>query len=249
MSDSPIRVMVVDDERAVRTLHGRYLAETPGFVVAASVDTGEAAVARAAQGDIDLMLLDMQLPGISGVEVLQQLYRLMPHPPSVIVLSSARDAVTVRQALSARVVGYLVKPFTAEVLRERLREFRSSFAPMIPAERPRPLAQSEIDRMLNRGDAHTGPAVNAGSVARSWQLESDAGGLPKGLAPQTLARVLDQLDSVTPVSVLQLAEACEISRPTARRYLEYLVDRGRADVSHRYGRRGRPEVLYRLAAG
>lgn len=63
----------------------------------------------------------------------------------------------------------------------------------------------------------------------------------------TLARVVEALDPVSAISAAELAERCTISRATARRYLDYLVSEGTIDLAHRYGKRGRPEVLYRLA--
>lgn len=240
----PIRTLVVDDEPAVRALHGRFVSSAPGFALVGAVETGEQAVAHSLHGGVDLILLDMQLPGISGVEVLHRLHRELAHPPSVLVISSARDYVTVRQALSARVVGYLIKPFTQATLHDRLDEIRASFRAVPQNEQDRPLAQSEIDRMLNpviAGRA-TPESSDTAQVPDLASLQ-----LPKGVAATTLERVVDELDAVQSLSVLEIAGRCRISRPTARRYLEFLVGAGLADVAHRYGHRGRPEVLYRLA--
>jgi response regulator of citrate/malate metabolism len=62
----------------------------------------------------------------------------------------------------------------------------------------------------------------------------------------TLARIVEALDPVAPLSAAELSERCSVSRATARRYLDHLVAEGAIDLAHRYGRRGRPEVLYRL---
>ncbi|MFJ4173194.1 helix-turn-helix domain-containing protein [Microbacterium sp. NPDC089696] len=72
-------------------------------------------------------------------------------------------------------------------------------------------------------------------------------GLPKGLADVTLARVIAALDPVTSLSASEVAGACSLSRATTRRYLDHLVATGVIDLAHRYGKRGRPQVLYRLA--
>lgn len=249
MSDlHPIRTLVVDDEAAVRALHGRFVSDAPGFQLVGAVESGEMAVAHARHGGVDLILLDMQLPGISGVEVLHRLHRELTHPPSVLVISSARDYITVRQALSARVVGYLVKPFTQATLHDRLREVRARFREVAVNEQDRPLAQSEIDRMLNP----TRPPLPANTAspdsATPPKPPLTSRQLPKGLATTTLERVVAELDPRQSLSVAEVATRCEISKPTARRYLEFLVLAGSADVAHRYGHRGRPEVLYRLSA-
>jgi response regulator of citrate/malate metabolism len=258
--DRPIRTLVVDDEAAVRTLHSRFVSGAPGFELVGAVESGEMAIAHALHGGVDLILLDMQLPGISGVEVLHRLHREIAHPPSVLVISSARDYVTVRQALSARIVGYLVKPFTQTTLHERLRAVRAGFRGLPVNEQDRPLAQSEIDRMLNpaRRAIPAGVAGVAGAVGAASPEPTGSAivptptltslRLPKGLATTTLERVVDELDPGQSLSVAEVAARCEISKPTARRYLEFLVLTGFADVAHRYGHRGRPEVLYRLSA-
>lgn len=235
MSAAPIRVLVVDDDQGARALHCRFVDAVPGFTVAGAVGTGRDAIVQTRTG-ADLVLLDMRLPDVSGIEVLHRLRTVGDVGPDVLVISSSHDQTTVRQALAARVVGYLVKPFTEAALRERLERYREERQARSDAGRDRPLAQGEIDRLLATGGIRTVPASTGGSRP-----------LPKGLAAPTLARVLEALDPVTGRSVLEVATACDLSRATAHRYLTHLAESGAIAVSHRYGRRGRPEVLYRLA--
>lgn len=246
MTANEIRVLVVDDDPGARRLHSRFVAETPGFALVAAVGTGRAAVEHGAHGGVDLMLLDMRLPDISGVEVLNRLRTLGADSPDVLVISSSRDQVTVRQALAAHVVGYLVKPFTQEALRDRLGVYRAERREREAGDRERPLGQGEIDRLLSTGRIRV-PGAERAAGRSAGEGSPPPEELPKGLAEVTLQRVLASLDPVVPVTAAELAERCSISRATARRYLDYLVDAGSIDLSHRYGRRGRPEVLYRLA--
>ncbi|GAA3655115.1 response regulator [Microbacterium marinilacus] len=231
-----IRVLVVDDDQGARALHCRFVAEAPGFAVAGTAATGREALAQAR--GVDLVLLDMRLPDISGVEVLHRLRTLGESGPDVLVISSSQDQTTVRQAIAARVRGYLVKPFTQAALRERLEQYRAARRDTAEAARERPLAQGEIDRLLATGGIRT--------VAPSGRRPATAAGLPKGLAEHTLARVVAALDPVAAMSTAEVASACGLSRATAHRYLTHLVDAGVIDLAYRYGRRGRPEVLYRL---
>lgn len=154
----------------------------------------------------------------------------------VLVVSSSRDQVTVRQALAAQVVGYLIKPFDREVLHDRLLAYAAERREREASDRDVPLAQGEVDRLLTTGSLRTVSAAPRTPVA-----------LPKGLSQVTLDRVLAALGPVTPVSVDDVAAALGVSRATARRYLDHLVAVGAIDLAHRYGRRGRPQVLYRLA--
>lgn len=242
-----IRVLVVDDDAGARALHSRFVTETPGFVLVGTAAMGESALVQSRRG-VDLLLLDMRLPDISGVEVLHRLRTVGRGGPDALVISSSSDQVTVRQASAAHIVGYLVKPFTQEVLRERLLAYGAQRRAR-QEERERPLAQREIDRLLATGGirvgTHARPSPSGVTGARPPDAPRER--TPKGIADVTLARVLDALDPAVPRSVSDVAELCEISRATARRYLDHLVRIGAIDLAHRYGRRGRPQVLYRLA--
>lgn len=266
------RVLIVDDDAGARQLHSRFVANAAGFAVVAAVGTGLAAVERIVRGEVDLVLLDMRLPDISGVEVLNRVRTLGPASPDVLVISASQDRVTVRQALAGQVVGYLVKPFTEAALLGRLQAYRSDLArgEARPEDaRELPLAQGEIDRLLSTGSvqalreppgAHRSPAAqgDAGQAGRAaarqvgpdgragQAAQAPAARLPKGISQVTLTEIVAALDPVIPLTSAALAEACSVSSATARRYLDYLVEIGSIDLSHRYGKRGRPEVLYRL---
>lgn len=245
---SAIRVLIADDDRGARALHARFVADVPGFQVVGTAETGEAALERIRRG-VDLVLLDMRLPGISGIEVLHRLRTLAAGGPDVLVISSSQDQTTVRQALAGQVVGYLVKPFTFAALGERLERYAADRSRRVDDERDRPLAQSEIDRLLSTGTISTASVTTVRD--RRGAAQTDAGGdpaaLPRGLSRTTLERVVAALDPVVALTGAEVAAACGISRATANRYLTHLVDAGVIHLSHRYGKRGRPQVLYRLA--
>ncbi|MDY0830048.1 response regulator [Microbacterium sp. BG28] len=233
-----IRVLVVDDDRGARALHSRFVAATSGFTVVGTAASGREALGFAGDA-VDLILLDMRLPDISGIEVLHRLRTIGGSEVDVIVISSSQDQTTVRQALAAHVVGYLIKPFTESALRAQLEQYRNRRQQAQQDARERPLSQGEIDRLLATGGIRTGTHA---AVAPAAALA-----LPKGLAQPTLDRVAAALDPVVARSGADVATACDLSRTTAHRYLTHLVDLGLVDRAHRYGKRGRPEVLYRLA--
>ncbi|WP_017838116.1 response regulator [Dietzia sp. UCD-THP] len=249
-----IRTLIVDDDPVARRLHSRYVEGVAGFSVAAAVGDGQAAVGWVAGGGIDLVLLDIGLPGFSGIEVLHRIRTISRRPISVIVVSSLRDRITVRQALSGQVAGYLVKPFTRAAMVDRLERFRSEFGAGPPAELDS-FGQGEIDALLRRG-AGTGPSAPAGSgtapAGSGPAGPATASGnraperLPKGLSEPTLNAVLAALDDGAGHSAAEVARASGASRATVRRYLDHLHRNGAVDVSHRYGGRGRPELLYRI---
>lgn len=233
--NAAIRTVIVDDDPAVVRLHTAYLESLPGFRLVGTARTGAAGAALATGTDVELVLLDMNLPDFSGVEVLHRLRLVREWNVDVLVISSARDTLTIRQAAAAHVVGYLAKPFTREAFVRRLEEYRRGRAAR-PAEVPVSMGQGDIDRLV-------GPATApVRAVSASEPL------LPKGLAESTLHTIRAALHPVTPASARDVAAASGASRATVRRYLDALVARSEIDVSHRFGARGRPEVLYRLAA-
>lgn len=238
MTHDAIRVLVVDDDEHTRRLHAGYVGDLEGFVVAAVAGGGESAVEIASRSDIDLVLLDIELPGFSGVEVLRRIRALRGGAVDVYVISATRDRSTVRQAASARVVGFLVKPFTREAFASRLAEYRAARIPSGDAETEVPLGQGEIDDLVALARPHETPAPRADTVETP---------LPKGIAASTLDEIRDVLDPLRPATVSDIASATGTSRATVRRYLDHLAHAGELDISHRFGRRGRPEVLYRLA--
>ena len=111
MSEAPpLRAVIVDDEPPARALLREYLAEIGGVEVVAECANGFAAVAAVTEHDPDLLLLDIQMPQLSGFEVLEALDR-----PVVTVFVTAYDEYAVR-AFEVHAVDYLLKPFSAERL-------------------------------------------------------------------------------------------------------------------------------------
>lgn len=244
---APVRVLVVDDDAGARALHVRWVAATKGFEVVGAVASGSAALAHVEHG-VDLVLLDMRLPDISGVEVLHRMRRAGVDATDVLVVSSSRDQVTVRQALAAHPVGYLMKPFDREALQDRLRAYAaehhgrdaSDGHGRDASQRDVPMGQGDVDRLLATGSVRIAVPTRAAADAHGQRL-------PKGVSTPTLERVVAALDPAVARSADEVAAATGTSRATARRYLDHLVATGAIDLAHRYGRRGRPQVLYRLA--
>jgi two-component system, LytTR family, response regulator len=106
----PLRVVIVDDEPPALALLREYLAALPGVEVVAECANGFAAVAAVTEHDPDLLLLDVQMPQLSGFEVIEALDR-----PVATVFITAYDEYAVR-AFEVHAVDYLLKPFSAERL-------------------------------------------------------------------------------------------------------------------------------------
>lgn len=222
-----IRVLVVDDDFMVAKVHCGFVERVPGFGVAGVAHTGEEALRLARETRPDLILLDIYLPDMSGLEVLRQL-RDGGAAVDVLVITAARDLATIRTSLRGGVVHYLIKPFTYDVLRESLERYAGAHRRLTGSGAA---VQDDIDRLIG--------ALRPTSVQ-----------LPKGLARPTADLVAEKLRAASgDLSAAECAELAGLSRVSTRRYLEYLVAVGKAEVRLRYGLAGRPERRFRWAGG
>jgi response regulator of citrate/malate metabolism len=221
-----IAVLVVEDEPVAADAHAQYVLRMPGFRLAGRATTGAEALRRLRLGGIDLVLLDMNLPDMHGLDVIRAM-RAGGHGADVIAVTSARDLAVVRSAVSGGIVQYLLKPFAFAAFRaklERYREYREQGAGDGVVA-----GQHEVDRMLAT-------------------LRGAEGPLPKGVSLESLDAVVGALrEAEGAMSAAEVAEALGVSRVTARRYLEHLADTGLLSRHMRYGAVGRPVVEYRRA--
>jgi response regulator of citrate/malate metabolism len=231
-----VRVLVVDDDFAVAALHRAYLEAITGFTVVAEAHSARQALRAVEELDPDLVLLDIHLPDMSGLEVL---HRLRARPGGtdldVIAITAAREVETVRSAMAGGVAHYLIKPFTLQVFRERLEGYAAQRAELRrrSAGAGTVRDQGDVDRLLS-APRHTGSATD----------------LPKGLSQHTLALVAQVLrDADGDLSAGEAADRSGLSRVSCRRYLEQLAATGAAEVRPRYGSAGRPENGYRWTGG
>jgi two-component system, NarL family, response regulator NreC len=116
-----IRVLVVDDHALVRSGLRRVLDVDPGIVVEDEVGSAEQAVRMARLDKPDVVLLDIAMPGRSGLEVLAEISRAAPEA-AILVLSMHDDSAYVREAFVQGASGYLLKEAAGEELLTAVRE-------------------------------------------------------------------------------------------------------------------------------
>lgn len=227
-----MRVLVVDDDFMVARVHSGYVARIPGCEVVGVAHTGADALAAARSLRPDLVLLDVYLPDLSGLDVLRALRTGSPEDPFVLMITAADDPATVTGALHGGAAHYLVKPFDSRVLAEHVERIGRVRGRLAGLDRA---VQDDIDTVFG---ARPGVATR----------------LPKGLTAPTARLVERELraaaadDPVGDLSATECAERTELSRVSARRYLEHFVATGAAEVRLRYGGTGRPERRYRWVA-
>lgn len=232
MNSPAIRVLVVDDDPIAAQAHAAYTARIDGFAVAGIANTGSEALrmlrdaVRGESPPIDLLLLDIHLPDATGIELARSL-RASGLELDIIAITGARDAALVRSAVALGFVQYLIKPFGF-----------AGFA-----------AKLEAYREYRERTSHEGITDQIEVDASFAALRTGGAALPKGLTAETLElvrRAMRAADAGEGVSAAELGRRLELSRVTARRYLEHMAGEGQVERAATYGTPGRPEVRYRL---
>jgi DNA-binding response OmpR family regulator len=113
-----MRILVIEDESRIRSFLTRGL-EAEGYAVVGS-DTGTEGLALALAGAWDLVVLDLLLPGLSGLQVLRELHRERPRLP-VVILSARSDLPTKLRGFELGAADYVAKPFSLDELLARIR--------------------------------------------------------------------------------------------------------------------------------
>lgn len=124
-----IRVGIVEDDRTVRESLAVLIDQTPGFSCVASCASAEEALKRLFDTAPDVVLMDIHLPGQSGIECVERLHRLLPQT-QVVMLTVEEDTEQVFESLKAGATGYLVKHVAPEEILDAVAEVHAGGAPM-----------------------------------------------------------------------------------------------------------------------
>lgn len=219
-----IKVIIVEDDPMVLEVNKTFLEKVSGFKFTGSAKTGKEALKVVQDKKIDLVLLDIYLPDITGIELLEKI-RELDIPIDIITITAARDSSTVQKLFRLGTIDYLVKPFRFERFQKALNNYKKMWGKLHDQEL---ISQEDIDAWIEQG-------VN------KLQKES----LPKGLSEITLKQILMALfEQKDPVTAKNLASYLGLARVTVRRYLDYLVQQEKIQVNMAYGQVGRPTHYY-----
>ncbi|MGM0841151.1 MAG: response regulator [Bacillota bacterium] len=220
-----INVLIVEDDPMVARFNQRYLEEIKGFHLIGSSNSIEDAMVKVNEYKIDLILLDVYMPGKqTGMDLLEQV-RKEQRETDVILITAASEVDNIQSALRMGVVDYLIKPFEFERFKKALTTYRESNRMF---QKQSTIDQSELDLLLLR-DVQAAEKVP----------------LPKGLTSSTLFSIYDKIVSFEgeSFSTDDIADVTSISRVSIRKYLRFLKDIGVVDESLIYGI-GRPVYQY-----
>lgn len=212
--DQTLKVLVIDDDFRVAGIHASIVDASPGFSVVGTARTLAEAKTLIATFSPDLLLVDVYLPDGDGIDLV--------HTSNIdaFVLSAADDIKTVRRAMRAGALGYLLKPFPQKRLVERLDRY-VRYRHVLSGTQG--LSQDKIDQATAILNGTQAPVT----VSRS----------------ATEQLLLDALEGQE-LSATEASEAAGVSRATAQRRLAAMASQGVIQVRLRYGQSGRPEHLY-----
>jgi DNA-binding NarL/FixJ family response regulator len=187
--DDPIRVLLADDQRVVREGLAMLLELLPGIEVVGTAADGEEAVRLAAARAPDVVLMDLRMPRVDGIEATRRIADARPEA-RVIALTTYADEPTVLSALRAGARGYLTKDAGAEEIEAAI-------------------------TAVARGEAALDPAVQAHVLAGLADSAAEPA-LPDGLTPreaEVLTLIADGLSNA------QIAERLVVSQATVKSHV------------------------------
>ncbi len=218
-----INVLVVEDDPMVAQLHEHYLSQIKGYKLCDIANNGDTALKLLAQKNYDLLILDIFMPTMDGLQLLSKI-RDNAYDVDVIIVSAANDKDKIKQALRLGAVDYIIKPFEFERFNLALNNYLKRYHIV---EEQNTIKQSDLDQTIIRKE------------------EQVAVSLPKGLDKHTLGtvweciRVLDGMFTTEEIAV-----KVGISRVSIRKYLQFLKSLHLLKLDLHRGSVGRPVYKY-----
>ncbi len=218
------KVLIIEDDPMVAMINGQYVQKNKGFTVCGTCRNGEDAIAFLEQNKVDLVILDVYMPLMDGVETLK-LIREKKFDTEVIMVTAANDTATLENTMHLGVIDYLIKPFALERFQVALEKFESKINVIRNTD---VLDQNSVDNIISGGK-------------KVCQKE-----YPKGIQERTLKKIQDYLQTKSGwVNGDSIAEDVGLSSVTVRHYMSYLVKNGIVTESINYETGGRPSMLYK----
>jgi DNA-binding NarL/FixJ family response regulator len=130
-SDRPIRVLIADDHEIVRIGIGKLLENSPDIEVVGVAVDGEEAIAMCAEHVPDVVLMDLEMPRVGGIEATRRIVRA-GGGPRVVALTSFADREHIAEALDNGAVGYLLKDSAPDEIVSGIRAAAAGESPLTP---------------------------------------------------------------------------------------------------------------------
>ena len=197
----PVRVLLADDQRLVRESLGTLLGLLPGIELVASASDGEEALVLTDEHNPDVVLMDLRMPRLDGIEATRQLHERRPDV-RVIALTTYADDESVLGALRAGARGYLTKDASSEDIRAAILTVAAGEAALDPS-----VQHHVVDALWGEREQPHDPDATPGSS------------LPDDLTPreiEVLALIAEGLTNA------EIAERLFVSPTTVKSHINHL---------------------------
>ncbi|SDH68743.1 two-component system, CitB family, response regulator MalR/two-component system, CitB family, response regulator DctR [Alteribacillus persepolensis] len=217
-----VRTLIVEDDPMVSSINEEYLTSVAGFIHAGTVTNGRDALNKIKLKNIDLLLLDIFMSKMDGLELLREIRRTS-EKVDVIMITAADSPETIEELMRLGVVDCILKPFDFERFEKALSHYKKRASVF---RRATSINQQAIDQLNNH-------------EKKKKEV------LPKGIDAITLEKVRYQLKTnKTSCTIQELASQTRVSKITMRKYLEYLSENHEIKLDLDYSTKGRPSKLY-----
>ncbi len=124
-----IRVCIIEDDETIREGYAYLIGNTPGYVIAGAYPSAEDALKKIAADDPDVILLDVELPGVSGIDAIPKIKKLVPEA-YILILTVYEQDILIFRALGNGASGYLTKNTPHEKIIAAIQEVMEGGGPM-----------------------------------------------------------------------------------------------------------------------
>ncbi len=222
-------VVIVEDDPMVAQINKEYLEKSSECSIAGIFADGLDALHHIQKEPPDLLILDVYMPTMTGLQLLHSI-RSLNIKSEVIMVTASMEPNVVNEALKLGIIDYLIKPFTFERFQEAINKYLDKIRLLNDNTQ---INQTVVDRLI-----HNNNTANAKNVTV----------LSKGLNHATMNLIYQHLqkDKTKKQTCESLSQVCNLSTVTIRRYLNYLIDTGKLQSTTDYETGGRPKTLYFL---
>ena len=196
MTGEQVRVLVVDDEEGVRNLLQRILGE-PGYQVTTAAD-GKEALYKVSLGEVEVVLLDIKMPGMSGMEVLSKLTADSPDICAIMVTSIV-DTETAIEAMKMGAYDYIIKPFDRDDVLQKVLAAIEKWKRRLKEKQRYLQLQESITEKTQRMQEQFTELIS--SLAREHKLMRDLAGRQAGGGKELLSKLPKELQE--PISSVE----------------------------------------------
>ena len=216
MTGKPLRVVIADDHRVVRDGLVTILGAMDGVQVVGAAQDGAEAVALAGREDADVVLMDLRMPGMDGVEATRAVRASRPDT-AVVVLTTYTDDESILAALQAGAAGYLTKNASTDDIRRALEAAAAGQSVLDP------VAAARLVEAAAREPVVAGPGGSGTSAASSGPGGSAPGGSGPGLPDGLTEREGEVLALIAQgLSNTEIAAQLFVSRSTVKTHINQI---------------------------